>query len=121
VEDEDNVEYLENLRACLVEAFTSIAFAMKDCNKHNEFAPYVSHVFEFLKTIMMEKYNPSSELIKSCIGFIADMCTTYGKEIKILVHQNFVFDNLNKLKTIKNKKLMEFVNWVEEVFKIVIS
>jgi len=119
--DEDNIDYLIQLRFCLVETFTSIAFAMKDCNKHKEFATYVPSIFEFIKTIMTDKYQPSNELVKSSIGFIADMCTCYGKEIKVLVHQNYVFENLNKLKNLKSKKLADFVNWVEEVFKIVIS
>lgn len=82
---------------------------------HKEFATYVPTIFEFLKTIMTDKYQPSSELIKNSIGFIADMCTCYGKEIKVLVQQSYIFDNINKLKSQKSKKLTEFVNWVEEV------
>lgn len=119
--DEDNQEYLVNLRLNLVESFTSIAFAMKDCNRHKEFATYVPTIFEFLKTIMTEKYQPSNDLIKNAIGFIADMCTCYGKEIKVLVQQSYIFDNITKLKSQNTKKMNEFVNWVEEVFKIVIS
>ena len=92
-----------------------MAFSMRECGKTKEFATYVPSIFEFLKTIMLEKYQPSSELIKNCIGFIADMCTCYGKEIKVLVQQGYIFDNLNKLKSQKNRKISDFVNWVEEV------
>ena len=113
--DEDNQEYLVNLRLNLVESFTSIAFAMKDCNRHKEFATYVPTIFEFFKTIMTEKYQPSNDLIKNAIGFIADMCTCYGKEIKVLVQQSYIFDNITKLKSQNTKKMNEFVNWVEEV------
>ena len=88
---------------------------MKDCKKHKEFASYVPSIFEFLKTIMIEKYQPSNDLVKLSIGFIADMCTCYGKEIKVFVHQSYVFENLNKLKNLKSKKLADFVIWVEEV------
>jgi hypothetical protein len=93
---------------------------MRECNKHKEFASYVPSVFEFLKTIMTEKYQPSIDLIKTSIGFIADMCTCYGKEIKVLVQQNYIFENLNKLKSQKTKKTIEFVNWVEEVIVFMI-
>lgn len=92
---------------------------MKDCQKEKEFAQYVPSIFEFLNNISMNKYNPPNNLLKSIIGFIADMCTTYGKQIKVLIQgNNFIFDSLSKLKSSKSKKNAEFYSWAEEVFNI---
>ena len=89
---------------------------MKDCNKPAEFAKFVEIIFNFLQNISMEKYNPSKKLLKTIIGFVADMCTLYGREIKTLIQGNsFIFDNLAKIKNFQSKKYIEFFNWAEEV------
>ena len=89
---------------------------MKDFNKLKEFAIYVPSIFEFLQNISKNEYDPPNHLLKTIIGFIADMCTTYGREIKVLIQGNsFIFDVLNKLKSWKSKKNAEFYSWAEEV------
>lgn len=89
---------------------------MKDLKKEKEFAEYVPLIFEFLGTISKDEYDAPNKLLKSIIGFVADMCSTYGKDIKVLIQANpFIHYAINKLKSSKSKKNLEFLIWAEEV------
>jgi hypothetical protein len=55
-EDEDTVEYINNLRFELIEAFTCISFGLDDCNSKHLFIPYVPNIFNFFKKMMANTY-----------------------------------------------------------------
>lgn len=112
--DEDS-EYLKNLRLALLETFTSIGFGIQDVNKPLLFANYVPHIFEFMKTISANEYEPNQDILKNILTFAADMINLYGPDIKGLIQQEFLEINLNKLKQTRSKKLEGTIKWVEEV------
>jgi hypothetical protein len=91
---------------------------MRDIKKEKEFAQHVPKIFQYLQSIP----NPDISLSKSIIGFVADMGTCYGKDIKVLLtSSNFVADNLSKLKMSKIRKIQEFVDWAEDILKVIMA
>jgi hypothetical protein len=55
-EDDETVEYINNLRFELIEAFTCISFGLDDCNSKTLFVPYVPSIFSFFKKMMANSY-----------------------------------------------------------------
>lgn len=112
---DDEQEYLEKLRLALLETFTSIGFGVQDIQDPMKLAKYVTQIFEFMKILSSNQYNPSIELIKVMLNLSADMINLYGHEMKNLIKQEFLSINLDKLKKVKSKKLESTIKWVEEV------
>jgi hypothetical protein len=55
-EDDETVEYINNLRFELIEAFTCISFGLDDCDSKPLFIPYVPQIFTFFKKMMANTY-----------------------------------------------------------------
>jgi len=102
----------------LMETFTSIGFSIQEISQPFRFAKYVPPIFDFMKLLSLNEYQPTTELLKAILTFSADMINLYGLEIKSLVQQQFLINNLNKLKIIKGKKMESTVKWIEEVNSI---
>jgi len=98
-----------------METFTSIGFGIQDLNQPLRFAKYVPTIFDFMKQLSVNEFNPNLDIIKSILSFSADMINLYGLEIKLLVQQEFLLNNLKKLKANKTKKLESTIKWIEEV------
>jgi hypothetical protein len=98
-----------------METFTSIGFGIQEINQPLKLAKSVPVIFDFMKELSTNELNPSTELIKSMLNFAADMINLYGHEIKGLVKQDFLFNNISKLKQIKGKKTESNIKWIEEV------
>ena len=46
--DPDTLDYLKELRAALIEAYSQIALGVQDSNTHAQFLPFMHSLFEFL-------------------------------------------------------------------------
>ncbi len=99
-----------------METFTAVGFGIQDVNEPFKFAKHVPLIFDFMKSISSNEYHPTNEIIKTILNFSADMINLYGHEIKALVQQEFLMNNLKKLKEVRSKKLESTIKWVEEVF-----
>jgi hypothetical protein len=90
---------------------------MKDIQKEKEFAEYVPSIFEYIGKLSNEEYDAPNNLLKYIIGFVDDLCITFGKEIRVQIQGNpFIYEAMKKLKSSKSKKNIEFLNWAEEVY-----
>lgn len=98
-----------------METFTSIGFGIQEINQPLKFAKYVPAIFDFMKQLSCNEFHPTNDILKCILNFSADMINLYGHEIKGLVQQEFIINNLKKLKLVKSKKLEGQLKWIEEV------
>ena len=82
-EDPDTALYYSKLREAILMTITLIFSSISAENgRANDFKPYVDPIFEYIYKIIRPEYSPSLELIKSCLGLIADFGSAYGIAIK---------------------------------------
>ena len=58
------------------------------------------------------------EIIKSCIGIIADFCAVYGSNIKPILNGNLLRDSIERFKkseeNMKNEQMRQYITWAQK-------
>jgi hypothetical protein len=64
------------------------------------------------------------EIIKSCIGIIADFCVVYGSNIKPILNWNLLRDSIEKFKkseeNMGNEQMRQYITWAQKCITDVI-
>lgn len=122
----DFINYITELKETTLETLTCIFTAVQEEGKTNEFIPYAKGVVEFINKILREEGQLNIEIIRNCIGIIADYCKVYGKDIKPILNAGLLKDCIEKFK--KSEEYMEdqqkkdFINWAQShITKVLIS
>jgi hypothetical protein len=82
----DFINYLIKLKEGLLETLSCIFAAVEEKQKTTEFVPYAKEIVNFINIILREDGQLNMEIIKSCIGIIADFCVVYGSNIKPILN-----------------------------------
>ncbi|XP_073825652.1 importin subunit beta Fs(2)Ket [Musca autumnalis] len=117
----DMVEYLNELRESVLEAYTGIIQGLKGVEKtphpdvfHLE--PHLGHILMFIKRIAAEGDNPDS-MIASAAGFIGDLCSAFGPRLLALVDNATIQQFLAEGKRSKSSRTKSLCNWASKEIK----
>lgn len=119
-DDFDFEDYLQNLRHTLSSTFTLIFYGLEECEQTSRYEPYVSKILEFYSTLISnDLYELKPETLKSMLGFIMDMISTIGRNIKQIISPVVLEKLLTKLKNTKVDKIISYANECEADIKLI--
>jgi hypothetical protein len=119
-DDFDFEEYLQDLRHTLISTFTMFFYGLDDCGRAVEFEPFIGQIFNFYSVLILnDSYELKGETLKQMLGFIMDMISTIGRNIKKVVNVNVLEKLIFKIKETKNEKIIAYVNECENDLKLI--
>ena len=114
----DFINYLMKLKEGLLETLSCIFSAVEEEQKTTEFVPYAKDIVNFINIILREEGQLNMEIIKLCIGIIADFCMIYGSNIKPILNGNLLKDSIEKFKkseeNMGNEQMRQYISWAQK-------
>lgn len=117
----DMVEYLNELRESVLEAYTGIIQGLKGVEQtpnpdvyHLE--THLGHIVMFIKRIAVEGENTDS-MVASAAGFIGDLCSAFGPRLLSLVDDVTITQFLAEGKRSKASRTKSLCNWATKEIK----
>ncbi|MQL94569.1 hypothetical protein Taro_027223, partial [Colocasia esculenta] len=83
--DEDLLEYTNQLRNGILEAYSGIFQGFKSSPKTQLLLPYAPHILQYLDSLYMEK-DMDDVVMKNAIGFLGDLADTLGTNAAPLIN-----------------------------------
>ena len=116
--------YIAGLKENVLETLTCIFSAVQDEGKTDEFVPYAKGVVEFIHLILSGPGQLNIDIIRNCIGIIADYCKIYGKNIKPILNIELIKDCIEKFKKSEeimgDEQMKYFIYWAQNCITEVI-
>lgn len=115
VTDYDMVEYLNELRESVLEAYTGIIQGLKgaDQKPNNDvmlMEPHIPYIVSFLMTIAQDPDVPDSNLA-SCAGLLGDLCTAFGVPLLQLIDNEGISGLLNAGRNSRTSRTKALSSW----------
>jgi importin subunit beta-1 len=118
-DDDDMIDYINELRGSVLEAYTGIVTGLNDGNRLDLLSSYLPALVQFLQRIAADP-NRDAAIIKSAAGLIGDIAKPYGKQIKEQIHQPFIGQLLNEAAQARDPDTVAIANWaMSEVQNII--
>lgn len=119
--DYDMVEYLNELRESVLEAYTGIIQGLKGTgNKPNSdvnvMEPHVPYILKFISTIAEDR-ELSEANISICAGLIGDLCTAFGPRLINLVEDQKIQELLTEGKKSRTQRTKTLCIWAWKEIK----
>jgi len=115
----DMVEYVNQLREGIVEAYVGIVQALKTGGKSEILLPYVQHIFGFLAMINSEP-EKTETLIRGVIGLLGDLAEAFpDKKLRQLFLSDWINECLKvgRQKNGLSQQTKEVARWAREQIK----
>ncbi|CAG8711793.1 9490_t:CDS:10, partial [Ambispora leptoticha] len=112
----DMIEYVNNLREGILEAYVGIVQGLKTGEKADSLAPYVNQIFQFLSNTYNDPERGDT-LIRGIIGLLGDLAEAFHDgQIKTAFHQDWVAAALKEGRTNRSMPgIREVTRWAKEV------
>lgn len=115
------VEYLNELRESVLEAYTGIIQGLKGTDQqpnadvfHME--AHLGHIIAFIKRIAQEG-ETSDSMVASAAGFIGDLCTAFGPRLFPLLDDVIISQFLAEGKRSKASRTKSLCSWAAKEIK----
>lgn len=95
--DEENEEYLQDLRFSIIECFTLIFFGLEEGKQADSFSQYVPPIFGFFTTLLRDRVC-KPKVLNVMLGFVLDMIHAIGKNITNIMNSDLLVVIVAKLK-----------------------
>ncbi|XP_065342738.1 importin subunit beta-1 isoform X3 [Cloeon dipterum] len=124
--DFDMLDYLNELREGILEAYTGIIQGLKDEDGNNEagktcllaLESHLPSIIHFVSTCSQDP-DHSDSIIHNCAGLVGDLCLTYGAKVLPLVDAEAVNEMLTEGRRSRVTKTKNIANWAtREVRKL---
>eukprot|EP00538_Stauroneis_constricta_P004226 CAMPEP_0119570102 /NCGR_PEP_ID=MMETSP1352-20130426/43444_1 /TAXON_ID=265584 /ORGANISM="Stauroneis constricta, Strain CCMP1120" /LENGTH=859 /DNA_ID=CAMNT_0007619767 /DNA_START=157 /DNA_END=2736 /DNA_ORIENTATION=+ len=114
-DDEDLVEYFNQLHESILEAYTGIIQAMRDGNCLEKFGPFLGNVSSFLQAIAIST-NRDDMVLNKAVGLLGDVAHQFGPEVKAsLKQQPFVQTLLDAAMASGDPSMIDTATWAKQV------
>ncbi len=121
-DDEDQIEYLNQLRESILEAYVGIIQSFEDSETQPGqkaqrlpiLTPYVKGILGFIHTIARESpNNVFPQVIKGCLGVLGDLIDAIGPEVRDLIRSTPEFIHLmqNSMMNETDERIVEIAQW----------
>jgi len=112
-DDDDFIEYVNQLREGILEAYTGITQGLADGNKINLLLPYAEPIFQLMELISNEGHYDMAVLSKS-IGLIGDLASCAGPDVARYLNQPYIHSLLQAGRTSYNENTQSTTAWATE-------
>lgn len=112
--DDDTVEYQDELRRSIFEAYSGILQGVKS-SKTELMVPYVGNIFQFTEAVLRDASRDDG-VTKAGVALLGDLADTLGPSIKLLLKDsNFHSELLGRCSQSDDEQLRETASWVQGV------
>jgi len=94
-DDEDLIDYVNQLREGVLEAYTGIIQGLKDGNKVEIIAPYIVAIINFMEVCLVDE-NRDFQVLGKAAGLLGDIASAFGPSLK----EHFVKPFVQQLLTV---------------------
>jgi len=113
--DYDLVDYLNQLREGIFEAYTGIIQGLRTDNVADNFLPYVNHVVAFVGFVANDQTR-SESVSRAALGVAGDIAHALGSKVKAALTQHaFVKALINDCLNSDNEASQDVAKWVKDV------
>ncbi|OQS02923.1 importin subunit beta [Thraustotheca clavata] len=113
VDDEDVIDYMNQLRESILEAFTGILQGLGSHNKGHLMQPALQGIGEFIALLAQDDSRSESVAI-SCAGLIGDIATILGAASKPLMQQPYIGKILVECANSQESNAQHVAVWAKE-------
>lgn len=115
-DDEEVVEYMNQLRESVLEALTGIAQGLGAANKAAMLMECAPQIGAFLATLANDLATRSDAVTTGAVGLIGDMGQAMGKAVETLFHQQFVVQLVTECaNNAQNPQAQQLAAWTQKV------
>ena len=119
--DEDELEYLNELREKIVELVTGVFLFLNCHNKTNYFSQYIDGFIKYLSKIVEPEFNCKLDLIFDICGLLGDLYKYFPGSVELYLSPNSMKIIVEKLEQSPNPEHKELLNYTKEIMKELIS
>ena len=119
--DEDELEYLNELREKIVELVTGVFLFLNCHNKTNYFSQYIDGFIKYLSKIVEPEFNCKLDLVFDICGLLGDFYKYFPSSVELYLSANSMKIILEKLEQSPNPEHKELINYTKEIMKDLIS
>ncbi|CAN6483668.1 unnamed protein product [Victoria cruziana] len=120
-EDDDGVEFANQLRSGILEAYSGIFQGFKSSTKSQILMPYTGHILEFLESIYQER-DMDDTVTKAAVGVLGDLADTLGVSAAPLLRQSvFYRDFVDECLSSDDCMIKETAEWAQLTVRRVVS
>lgn len=119
-DDDELIEFVNQLRESVLEAYTSIVQGFKDGGRIDLMTVYVAPIMQFLQALSAEE-NKDSEVISKAAGLLGDIASAMGRNVKDHLSQPFVHALLAEAYSNGDESTRETCNWARGVVQAAIQ
>jgi len=113
-DDYDMIEYVNQLREGIFEAYTGIVQGMKNPTR---LLPFTEHMINFIREVHLDS-EKSDAVTRGAVGLLGDLCDLLGHQIApILARQDWVQQFVKECVQSKNQSTKEVANWTKDALK----
>jgi len=113
--DYDMVDYLNDLREGIFEAYTGIIQALgtdKVADPH--LLPYVEHLLRFISFVTLDT-SRSDAVSKGAVGVLGDLASTLGPKVKAAYANTQISSFIRDMCKSQNANVKETAKWTKEL------
>lgn len=116
--DYDMIDYVNQLREGILEAYVGIVQGLKSGNRANDMAEYISDIFEFMHAIY-DDIEKTEALIRCILGLIGDFADAFPNgELNPLFNQTWISDIIREGKRMRGSiSTKEVAKWANQMVK----
>jgi len=111
-DDEDLMDYVNQLREGVLEAYTGIIQGLKDGNKVEIIAPYIVAIMNFLEVCLVDE-NKDYQVLGKAAGLLGDIASAFGPSLKEHLVKPFVQSLLTVAFQNGDESIQTTCNWAK--------
>ena len=111
--DEEELEYLNELREKIVELLTAFFAFLVDYKQTNVISQYIDGIINYLNKIVDSEYNCKLDLISEICGLLGDLYKHYQGSIELYLDPNTLKEIYSKLEESpepEHKEILKYCN-----------
>ena len=120
-DDQESLEYLNELREKIVELLTGVFMFLRDYNQTNVFSDYIQGFVKYLSKIVEPQFNSNLDLISEVCGLLGDLYRNFKGTIDLYFEPNSLKIIFNRLEESSNPEYKEILNYSREVISELLS
>jgi len=113
--NDELVDYQNELREGIFEAFTGILQGLRTDNQAEQFLPYADNVILFIVSVVFKDQTRSDAVTRGAIGVLGDLAHSLGDKVKAQLQQDAVKTIISKCVSSDSETTQEVAQWTQEV------
>jgi len=112
--DLDLVDYVNQLREDIFEAYTTIIQALRSDEKADLFLPFVENVLNFVDRVWNDSTRTEA-VTRGAVGVLGDLAHALGPKVKNYLQNSMVQSILTECANSTNQQTKDVANWAKQI------